>query len=147
MVAIKVLAPEREHDARFAERFAREAELLAKLSHPHIVTIHDFGQTEGLFYIVMEFVDGVNLRDLLREGKIEPRQALAIVPPVCEALQYAHDHGVVHRTLASRRWSEATARSSGREHRPTWRRSKAGQGLRPITAPISTRWAWCSTRC
>ena len=99
MVAIKVLAPEREHDARFAERFAREAELLAKLSHPHIVTIHDFGQAEGLFYIVMEFVDGVNLRDLLREGKIEPRQALAIVPPVCEALQYAHDHGVVHRDI------------------------------------------------
>ena len=99
LVAIKVLAPEREHDARFAERFAREAELLAKLSHPHIVTIHDFGQADGLFYIVMEFVDGVNLRDLLREGKIEPRQALAIVPPVCEALQYAHDHGVVHRDI------------------------------------------------
>ena len=99
LVAIKILAPGREHDARFAERFAREAELLAKLSHPHIVTIHDFGETGGLFYIVMEFVDGVNLRDLLREGKIEPRQALAIVPPVCEALQYAHDHGVVHRDI------------------------------------------------
>ncbi len=99
VVAIKVLAPEREHDARFAERFAREAELLAKLSHPHIVTIHDFGRADGLFYIVMEFVDGVNLRDLLREAKIEPKQALAIVPPVCEALQYAHDHGVVHRDI------------------------------------------------
>ncbi len=98
-VAIKILAPEREHDARFAARFAREAELLARLSHPHIVTIHDFGQADGLFYIVMEFVDGVNLRDLLREGKVEPRQALAIVPPVCEALQYAHDHGVVHRDI------------------------------------------------
>ena len=98
-VAIKILAPEREHDARFAARFAREAELLARLSHPHIVTIHDFGQADGLFYIVMEFVDGVNLRDLLREGKVGPRQALAIVPPVCEALQYAHDHGVVHRDI------------------------------------------------
>jgi len=99
VVALKILAPEREHDARFAGRFAREAELLAKLSHPHIVTIHDFGQADGLFYIVMEFVDGVNLRDLLRAGKIEPRQALVIVPPVCEALQYAHGHGVVHRDI------------------------------------------------
>src|SRR3954447_4193241 len=58
IVAIKVLAPEREHEPRFAERFAREAELLAKLSHPHIVTIHDFGETSGLYYLVMEFVDG-----------------------------------------------------------------------------------------
>lgn len=99
LVAIKILAPERGHESRFAERFAREAELLAKLNHPHIVTIHDFGETDGLFYLVMEFVDGVNLRDLLREGKLEPKQALAIVPPICEALQYAHDKGIVHRDI------------------------------------------------
>jgi DNA-directed RNA polymerase specialized sigma24 family protein/tRNA A-37 threonylcarbamoyl transferase component Bud32 len=99
LVAIKILAPEREHDARFAERFAREAEMLAQLNHPHIVTIHDFGETGGLFYLVMEFVDGVNLRDLLREGKLDPEQALAIVPPICDALQYAHDKGIVHRDI------------------------------------------------
>src|ERR1700677_187064 len=99
MVAIKILAPERVHDARFAGRFAREAELLAKLSHPHIVTIHDFGETGGLYYLVMEFVDGVSLRDLLREGKLEPEQALAIVPEICDALQFAHDHGIVHRDI------------------------------------------------
>jgi len=98
-VAIKILAPEREHDVRFAGRFAREAELLAKLSHPHIVTIHDFGETAGLYYLVMEFVDGVSLRDLLREGKLEPQQALAIVPEICDALQFAHDHGIVHRDI------------------------------------------------
>jgi len=98
-VAIKILAPEREGRERFAERFAREAQTLARLSHPHIVTIHDFGQTDGLFYLVMEYVDGVNLRDLLREGKIEPTQALAIVPPICDALQYAHDKGIVHRDI------------------------------------------------
>jgi serine/threonine protein kinase len=98
-VAIKILAPEREHDSRFAARFAREAELLAQLSHPHIVTIHDFGQADGLFYLLMEFVDGVNLRDLLRDGKIEPRQALKIVPSICEALQYAHEKGIVHRDI------------------------------------------------
>ncbi|MCU0797488.1 MAG: protein kinase [Akkermansiaceae bacterium] len=99
LVAIKILAPEREHDARFAERFAREAELLARLNHPHIVTIHDFGHADGWFYLVMEFVDGVNLRDLLGEGRLDPKQALAIVPPLCEALQYAHDKGIVHRDI------------------------------------------------
>ncbi len=99
LVAIKILAPERGHESRFAERFAHEAELLAKLNHPHIVTIHDFGETGGLFYLVMEFVDGVNLRDLLRDGKLEAKQALAIVPPICDALQYAHDKGIVHRDI------------------------------------------------
>ena len=99
LVAIKILAPERVGEEKFAERFAREAELLAKLNHPHIVTIHDFGETGGLFYLVMEFVDGVNLRDLLRDGKLDPQQALAIVPPICEALQYAHDKGIVHRDI------------------------------------------------
>jgi tRNA A-37 threonylcarbamoyl transferase component Bud32/tetratricopeptide (TPR) repeat protein len=98
-VAIKILAPEREGRELFAERFAREAQTLARLSHPHIVTIHDFGQTDGLFYLVMEYIDGVNLRELLRDGKIEPAQALTIVPPICDALQYAHDKGVVHRDI------------------------------------------------
>ena len=99
LVAIKILAPERERDARFAGRFAREAELLAKLSHPHIVTIHDFGETGGLYYLVMEFVDGVNLRELLRGGRLPPAEALAIVPAICDALQYAHDRGIVHRDI------------------------------------------------
>lgn len=99
LVAIKILAPERVRDVRFEGRFAREAELLAKLSHPRIVTIHDFGETDGLCYLVMEFVDGVSLRDLLREGKLEPAQALAIVPEICEALQFAHDKGIVHRDI------------------------------------------------
>ena len=98
-VAIKVLAPERVHEERFAEHFEREAKTLAKMSHPNIVTVFDHGETGGLFYIVMEFVDGVNLRDLLREGKMEPEQALVIVPPICDALQYAHDKGIVHRDI------------------------------------------------
>ena len=99
LVALKILAPEREKDPQFAERFAREAQALAKLSHPHIVTVYDFGQADGLFYLLMEYVDGVNLRQLLRTRRLEPKEALAIVPPICDALQYAHDHAVVHRDI------------------------------------------------
>ena len=99
LVALKLLAPEREKDPQFAERFAREAQALAQLDHPHIVTVHDFGQTNGFFYLLMEFVDGVNLRHLLRSRKLTPEEALAIVPPLCEALQFAHERGIVHRDI------------------------------------------------
>ena len=98
-VAIKTLSPERMENDHFAERFSREAQTLALLSHPNIVTVHDYGETDGLFYIVMEYVDGVNLRDLLHDGKMDSAQALSIVPPICEALQYAHDKGIVHRDI------------------------------------------------
>ena len=97
IVAVKILPPEVGRDASFAERFTREARALARLSHPNIVAIHDFGQTSGLFYFVMEFIDGANLREAMRAGQLEPSQALSIVPQICDALQYAHDEGVVHR--------------------------------------------------
>jgi serine/threonine protein kinase len=99
MVALKLLAPERVRNPQFAERFAHEALALAQLAHPHIVTIHDFGQAGDFFYLLMEFVDGVNVRQAMRGGHLTPEQALAIVPPVCEALQYAHEHGIVHRDI------------------------------------------------
>ncbi len=99
LVALKVINPQAAGDPSFAERFAREAKALARLNHPHIVTVHDFGQAEGLFYLVMEHVDGTNVRVLLRNRTLEPPQALAIVPPLCDALQYAHDEGIVHRDI------------------------------------------------
>jgi predicted Ser/Thr protein kinase len=99
VVALKLLAPERGSDPAFAERFAREAQALARLDHPHIVTIYDFGQAGGFFYLLMEYVDGVTLRHLLHGGRIAPREALAIVPQICDALQFAHDHGIVHRDI------------------------------------------------
>ena len=99
LVALKILPPGIGQDAAFAERFAREAKALAKLNHPGIVTIYDFGQTNGLFYFLMEFVDGVTLRQLLNGGRVSPREALAIVPQICDALQFAHDQGIVHRDI------------------------------------------------
>ena len=99
MVALKILPPGVGDAAAFAERFTREAKALARLSHPGIVTIHDFGRVDGLYFFVMEFVDGVNLRQLLASGGVSPREALAIVPQICDALQFAHDQGIVHRDI------------------------------------------------
>ncbi len=99
LVALKILPPGIGGDPAFAGRFAREARALAKLNHPGIVTLYEFGQANGLFFFLMEFVDGVNLRQLLHAGRIAPREALAIVPQICDALQFAHDQGIVHRDI------------------------------------------------
>ena len=99
LVALKILARDKEQDGQFAERFTREAQALARLNHPNIVTVHDFGEAGGHCYLVMEFVDGVNLRQVLLAGKMPPEQALTIVPKICEALQYAHEQGIVHRDI------------------------------------------------
>jgi tRNA A-37 threonylcarbamoyl transferase component Bud32 len=99
LVAVKILPQEWGKDPAFAERFAREARALARLSHAHIVAVHDFGETGGLYYLVMEYVDGANLRHVLQSGRLQPQQALQIVPQVCAALQYAHEEGIVHRDI------------------------------------------------
>jgi tRNA A-37 threonylcarbamoyl transferase component Bud32 len=99
VVALKVMRADLSRDPAFAERFAREARALAKLNHPNIVSVFDFGQSGGHCWILMEFVDGTNLRELLRTKTLQPREALGIVPKVCDALQYAHDEGIVHRDI------------------------------------------------
>ena len=100
LVAVKILPPELGADAAFAERFTREARALARLSHPNIVAVHDFGRTgDGLFFFVMEYIDGVNLRQAIQSGGMSLKEALAIVPQVCDALQFAHDEGIVHRDI------------------------------------------------
>jgi serine/threonine protein kinase len=128
-VALKILPPGIGDDPAFAERFAREAKALAKLNHPGIVTLYEFGHVDaatappasastltpslshpmgeggrrpgegGLYFFLMEFVDGVNLRQLLHASRVSPREALAIVPQICDALQFAHDQGIVHRDI------------------------------------------------
>jgi len=99
LVALKILAPERKRTAQFSERFSREALALARLNHPGIVAVYDFGEANGLYYLLMEYVEGVSLRHLLHSHQIAPEEALAIVPKICEALQYAHERGVVHRDI------------------------------------------------
>ncbi len=99
LVALKILPAHVDSDPGFAERFTREARALARLSHPNIVTVHEFGQVGNLHYFIMEFVDGANLRQLQLSGRLSPREALLIVPQLCDALQYAHDAGVVHRDI------------------------------------------------
>jgi len=99
IVALKILPMESQRHPSFAERFGREAKALAKLNHPGIVNIYDFGQTSQYYYFIMEYVDGMNLRHLLHNQPLEPRQALELVTQICTALQFAHDEGVVHRDI------------------------------------------------
>ena len=98
-VALKIIAHEKADDQWFADRFTREARTLARLNHPNIITIYDFGEVENRFFLLMEFVDGLNLRQLLESGKAKPEEVLSIIPRICEALQFAHDYGVVHRDI------------------------------------------------
>lgn len=99
LVALKILPPQVASGPAFTERFNREARALARLSHPNIVAVHEFGQVNGLPFFIMEFVDGLNLRQLERTRKLSAREALQIVPQICEALQFAHDEGIVHRDI------------------------------------------------
>ena len=99
IVALKILPPGIGQEPAFAARFTREAQALAQLNHPGIVTLYEFGEASGQFYFLMEFVDGVNLRQLLAGSRVSTREALAIVPQICDALQFAHDQGIVHRDI------------------------------------------------
>lgn len=97
--ALKVLPDDVAQDPNFAERFQREARALALLSHQHIVIVYEFGQRDGVYFLLMEYVDGVNLRQAIRAGQILAKDALSIVSQICDALQFAHEEGVVHRDI------------------------------------------------
>ena len=109
IVALKIVRPDTASDPMFTVRFDREARALAKLNHPNIVGVHDFGDVDfiaengqpagTLYYFLMEFVDGVNLRQLIQAGETKPAQALQMTLQICEALQYAHSQGVIHRDV------------------------------------------------
>jgi YVTN family beta-propeller protein len=99
-VALKLLSPELAQDEGFRERFLRESRLAASLDHQNIVPIFDAGETEGVLYIAMRYVEGTDLRALLRQhGSLDPRRALAIAAQVASALDAAHTRGLVHRDV------------------------------------------------
>ncbi len=101
-VALKILTRRQANgitDTEFAARFQQEARALARLNHPDIVAVYDFGEAGGFHYLLMEYVDGLTLRQLLQTRTISPEEALAIVPKICEALQFAHERGIVHRDI------------------------------------------------
>ena len=98
-VAIKLLTRRSNAANNFEARFTREARALAELNHPNIVTIHDFGQAGGFYFLLMEYIDGVNLRQAMDAGRMAPKHALSIISPICEALTFAHSRGIVHRDI------------------------------------------------
>ena len=99
-VALKVLFPELSVDKTFVERFRREAQAAANLSHPNIVPVFDWGEDDGAYFIVMEYIDGRSLSAVLRDPqRLDPRQVAMIGAGVAAALGFAHRHGVVHRDV------------------------------------------------
>jgi eukaryotic-like serine/threonine-protein kinase len=99
-VALKVLFPELSVDRAFVERFRREAQAAANLSHPNIVPVFDWGEDTGFYFIVMEYVDGRALSAVLREsGRVSPQETATIGANVAAALAFAHRNGVVHRDV------------------------------------------------
>ena len=100
MVAVKILLPGEMENPEFGERFLREAQALARLSHPNIVALYDFGRTvRGHWYFIMEYVDGSDLARLMREEKLTPAAALELIPWICDALACAHEAGFIHRDI------------------------------------------------
>ncbi|HVE82913.1 MAG TPA: serine/threonine-protein kinase [Myxococcales bacterium] len=98
-VAVKLLAPELAHDKAFVARFEKEAAALAALSHPHIVSIVDKGKHKDTYYLVMEFVDGPSLREMMRSPLLDVTSALKMGLDICRAIEYAHGRGIIHRDL------------------------------------------------
>jgi eukaryotic-like serine/threonine-protein kinase len=99
-VALKVLFPEFATDPAFVERFRREAQAAANLSHPNIVGVYDSGESNGTYFIVMEYIEGRSLAQILRdEGPLSPDRAADITTDVAAALGFAHRNGVVHRDV------------------------------------------------
>lgn len=104
IVAIKILPTGMDGKFSFKERFKREARAMARLHHPGIITVFEFGETESnddepLLYIVMEYVEGADLNYLIKNSKLEVNQTLVVVSQICDALQYAHEQNIVHRDI------------------------------------------------
>lgn len=114
-VALKILAPRYAEDEPFRQRLLRESRLAASLDHPNVIPVYDAGEADGRLYLAMRFVDGTDLKALLRrEGALPPDRALAIAEQVADALDAAHEHGLVHRDVKPS--NILLDPQSGREH-------------------------------
>ena len=99
-VAVKVLFDEFADDSSFVERFRREAQAAANLNHPNIVSVYDWGEEQGTYFIVMEYVEGRSLAEIIRtDGPLHPDRAADIATDVAAALGFAHRNGLVHRDV------------------------------------------------
>lgn len=98
-VAIKVLLTEFGEDAAFRESFTTEARAMARLNHPNLLGVHDYGDINGMPYIVMEYVEGGSLHEAAWNTAIEPLQAVEIVNGICKGLAHAHENGIIHRDI------------------------------------------------
>ena len=99
-VAIKIMRRDQGRDHGFEERFRREALAMAQLNHPNIVSVIDYGEAgPDYLYIVMEFIDGTDLVGVIQSGQMTQEMALKLLPQICDALQFAHDNGIVHRDI------------------------------------------------
>ncbi len=98
-VALKLVAPHLTNDPNFEQRFRREARLLMRLKHPNIIPVEDMGESEGYAYLVMPFLQVGTLTDWLREGPTSVRHGARLMAQISDALQYAHDRGIVHRDV------------------------------------------------
>ncbi len=99
VVALKTLAPHLSSDGAFVQRFLKEARAAARLNHPNIVQIYNFGQVDGIYYLAMEFVDGHSLGTYLKKGHFSEADAILIARHACQGLGVAHAHGIVHRDI------------------------------------------------
>lgn len=98
-VAIKVLPREVGEDPEFRESFTTEAKAMARFNHPNLTGVFDYGDIEGMPYIVMEYVNGCTLHELAWNQVVDPKQATAIVKGICDGLAHAHEHGISHRDI------------------------------------------------
>lgn len=100
IVTVKVLRPEFTSDQEFVDRFRREAQSVAKLSHPNIVSVYDVGEEDGIYYIIMEYIDGRTLKEVIMEkGKLPVNEAVQISEQICQGIGHAHENGIVHRDI------------------------------------------------
>ena len=98
-VAVKVMHDVFAANDEFRTRFEREARIVARLDHPNIVPVYDFDENDNQPYLVMKFVEGITLKDLMDRGELSPEEILSILEPVAKALHYAHEQGVLHRDV------------------------------------------------